>query len=181
MKLILIGIQGSGKSTQGDLLSKQLNIPFLSAGNILRVLAQEETAFGRYIKETINAGLLLPDDKILEIITGYLLRPEFKKGYILDGFPRTVGQAKKFTDKIDKVIHIKIDDKEALHRIALRNDSSRQDEAPITIKKRIDSFKEYTVPVLNYYRKKNLLIEIEGIKTIIEVNQEILKSLGIKS
>ena len=72
MKLVLIGIQGSGKSTQGNLLSKQLGIPYLSTGHIFRQIAKEKTALGRYIKETINAGLLVPDEKTIEIVNNYL-------------------------------------------------------------------------------------------------------------
>ena len=83
MKLVLIGIQGSGKSTQGNLLSKQLKIPYLSTGHIFRKIAKEKTQLGRYIKEILNAGLLVPDEKTIEIVNSYLSRPEYKKGYIL--------------------------------------------------------------------------------------------------
>ena len=96
MKIILIGIQGAGKSTQGNLLSKKLKIPYLSTGHIFRELAKEHTSLGRYIKETMNAGYLIPDKKTVEIVSEYLNRPEYKKGYILDGFPRTLEQVKMF-------------------------------------------------------------------------------------
>ena len=104
MKLVIIGIQGAGKSTQGNLLSKQLKIPYLSTGHIFRQIAKEKTALGRYIKETLNAGFLIPDEKTIPIVDEYLSRPEYHYGYILDGFPRTLKQAKKFRNHIDKVI-----------------------------------------------------------------------------
>ena len=178
MKLVLLGIQGSGKSTQGNLLSKQLNIPYLSTGHIFRQLAKEKTRLGRYIKETINAGLLVPDNKTVEIINNYLSRSEYQKGYILDGFPRTITQARSFKNNVDKVIFIDIPEKEALWRLVYRNDTAREDETLIAIKKRIDLFYKYTLPVVDYYRKKNILVEIDGTKSIREVNRDILKSLG---
>src|SRR4029077_12977198 len=127
MKIVLLGIQGSGKSTQGNLLTEKLHIPYLSTGHIFRNIAKEKTPIGRYIKEVMNAGYLIPDDKTLEIVSEYLSRPEYAKGYILDGFPRTVTQAESFANGIDKVVYLKVSDKEALWRLSLRNDE-REDE-----------------------------------------------------
>src|SRR3989344_9109152 len=108
MKIVLIGIQGSGKSTQGNLLSQKFNIPYLSTGHIFRELAREHTPLGRYIKETMNAGYLISDDKTLEIVSEYLSRPEYKNGYILDGFPRTRIQAESFKNGIAYVFYINV-------------------------------------------------------------------------
>lgn len=92
MKIILIGIQGAGKSTQGNLLSEKLNVPYLSTGHIFREMAKEKTPLGRHIKEIMNAGYLIPDAKTVEIVSEYLKKSEYEKGYILDGFPRTLEQ-----------------------------------------------------------------------------------------
>lgn len=178
MKLVLIGIQGSGKSTQGNLLSKQLGIPYLSTGHIFRQLAKEKTKLGRYIKVVINAGILVPDEKTIEIVNTYLSRPEYQKGYILDGFPRTIAQAQKFINNVDKVIYLEIPEKEAIYRLVFRNTQSRQDETIPAIKKRIESFKKFTIPVLDFYKKEKKLIEVDGTQKIEEVNEEILKNLG---
>jgi adenylate kinase len=167
MKIILIGIQGAGKSTQGNLLSKELGLAYLSTGHIFRDLAKEKTPEGRYIKETINAGFLIPDDKTLEIVSEYLHRKEYEKGYILDGFPRTLGQVKSFENGIDKVIYLKVSDKEALWRLSGRDDN-REDETLKAIRKRIELFHEVTSPVIEHYKEKKVLVEI---------NKEILKSL----
>ena len=178
MKLVLIGIQGSGKSTQGNLLSKQLGIPYLSTGHIFRRLAKEKTKLGHYIKTVMNTGLLIPDDKTIEIVNSYLSRPEYKKGYILDGFPRTIKQAEKFSNNVDKVIYLEVPDKEAIYRLVYRNSQLRGDETIPATKKRIELFKKFTLPVLEYYRKLKKLIEIDGLQSIEIVNREILKSLG---
>lgn len=177
MKLVLIGIQGAGKSTQGNLLSKQLKIPYLSTGHIFRDIAKEKTSLGRYVKELMNSGSLIPDEKVIEIVNSYISKPTYRKGYILDGFPRTIAQAKKFTNNVDRVIHVQIPDKEALWRLAYRNEQ-RDDDTIDAIRKRIELFKKYTVPVLEYYKKEKKLITTDGTKSIDEVNQDILKALG---
>ena len=104
MKIVLIGIQGAGKSTQGNLLAEKLNVPYLSTGHIFRELAKKKTKIGRYIKEVMNAGYLMPDKKTVVIVDEYLKRQEYKSGYIIDGFPRTIHQAKFFRDGANKVI-----------------------------------------------------------------------------
>jgi adenylate kinase len=175
-KIILIGIQGAGKSTQGNLLSEKLNIPYLSTGHIFRELAKEKTPEGRFVKETINAGFLIPDGKTLEIVKEYLSRPDYRKGYILDGFPRTTAQADAFAEKINYVFYLKVSDKEALWRLSGREEE-REDETLKALRKRIEIFHEITEPVLEFYKNKGLLVEINGEKTIEDINNEIMEKI----
>lgn len=178
MKIILMGIQGSGKSTQGNLLAKKLGLAYLSSGHIFREIAKEKTPWGRYVKETLNAGILIPDDKTVDIVEEYLKNPEYQKGYILDGFPRTAAQARAFSQKIDYVFYIKVSDKEALWRLAYRNDM-RDDDTLKAIKKRIELFHKFTEPVLKFYRRRHVLHETNGEQSIVAVNRDISKILKI--
>jgi adenylate kinase len=175
MKLVLIGIQGSGKSTQGNILSRLFKIPYLSTGHIFREIAKEKTALGRYVKETINAGILVPDQKTIEIVNSYLSRPEYKRGYILDGFPRTLKQAEEFVNNVDKVIYLNISDKEALWRLVNRH-QQRDDETLPALKKRIEMFHKFTVPVLDYYEKQGKLFESTERKKSMKSTRRSLKT-----
>ena len=177
MKIILIGIQGAAKSTQGNLLSESLKLPYLSTGHIFRALAKEKTQMGRYIKEVMNAGYLIPDEKTLTIVSEYLHRPEYKSGYILDGFPRTIAQAKAFENGVDKVVYLRVSDKEALWRLSYRNGEGREDETLTALRKRIELFHELTEPVLDFYREKKILVEVDGERKIEEIFKEILEKI----
>ncbi len=178
MKLILIGMPGAGKSTQGNLLTKKLGIPYLSTGHIFRELAKERTKLGRQIKLIMNSGLLVSDRRTLKIVEEYLSRPEYEAGYILDGFPRTVNQAKEFQNGIDKVIYLKVSDKEILWRLAFR-EGEREDDTLLAIRKRIEVFHKFTEPVLHYYREKHKLLEVNGEQKIEDIHKDILKRLNV--
>jgi len=180
MKIILYGIQGSGKSTQGKLLSQRLHLPYLSTGHIFRELAKEKTRRGRYVKETLATGLLLPDDIAIPVVADYLKKPEYKQGWILDGFPRHLKQAKKFSAKFDVAINIMVSDKEALWRLSFRVDETgniREDETLMALRKRINLFHKLTEPVLDYYRKKDLLIDVDGEHKIEAINDDIMSKI----
>ena len=180
MRIILIGIQGAGKSTQGNLLSKSLSIPYLSTGHIFRDLAREHTPLGRHIKEVMNSGFLISDDKTLQIVEEYLQRPEYKDGFILDGFPRTLKQAEEFSQEVDEVIYLEVDDKEALWRLSYREGvgaDTREDETLTALRKRIELFHQHTKPVLDYYHRKRKLIEVDGMQTIEAIHKDILQKI----
>ena len=184
MKIILIGIQGAGKSTQGKLVSDKLKIPYLSTGHIFRELAKEHTPLGRYIKETMNAGYLIPDSKTLQIVTDYLHRPEYKNGYILDGFPRTKAQAEKFENGVDHVFYLKVSDREALWRLSYREGEEadgREDETLKALRKRIELFHELTEPVIEYYHHHHKLTEVDGEKSIENIHDEIISHIDRRS
>jgi adenylate kinase len=180
MKILIIGIQGAGKSTQGNLLAKKLNLPYLSSGHIFRQMAKEKTPWGRYVKETINSGVLMPDNKTIEIIEEYLSRPRYQHGYILDGFPRTVKQARIFSNGLDVVIYLKVSDKEAVWRLYGRMAEEagvREDNTLQAIKKRLDLFHQVTKPVITHYKRRRILEEVDGERPIATINKDILARL----
>ena len=177
-RFVLIGIQGAGKSTQGTLLSHQLHIPYLSTGHIFRDIGKTKTPLGRYVKETLNAGLLIPDKQAIEIVETYLKRKEYKRGYILDGFPRTLIQAKAFAHDVDKVIYIDLPEKDALWRIAGRGDTTREDETLAGVQKRIQLFFDVTMPVVDHYQKLDKLISVDGTASIETIHKDIIAQLG---
>lgn len=176
MKLVLIGIQGAGKSTQGNMLSEVFKVPYLSSGHIFRQMAKSKGKMGRWLKETLNAGALVPDDTTVEIVMEYLKRDEYKGGFIIDGFPRTVAQANVFSDGTEKAVFIDVSDKEALWRISGRI-SDREDETLQALRKRIELFHEKTAEVLDFYREKGNLVKVDGEKSVEEVFEQITKSI----
>lgn len=176
MKIVLIGIQGAGKSTQGNFLSEKYNIPYLSSGHIFRSMAKEKSTLGRWLKETINSGALVPDEKTLEIMLTYLEKPEYASGYILDGFPRTEVQAEAFNGGVDQVVFLDVSDKEALWRIAGRV-GDRDDETVHAIRKRIELFHEMTEPVIEFYRQQKKLVSINGENDIDQVFKDIVAGI----
>jgi len=180
MNIILYGIQGSGKSTQGKLLSRHLKLPYLSTGHIFREIAKEQTRQGRYIKETLAAGLLLPDEIAIPIVEEYLKRAEYKKGWILDGFPRTIKQAREFKQTVDVAFYLTVSDKEALWRLSFRVDEKgniREDETLLAIRKRIALFHRETEPVIDYYRKRDILVEVNGERKVEEIIEDLLSKV----
>ena len=140
-------------------------------------MAKEKTVLGRYLKETLNAGFLIPDDKTIAIIEEYLGKSEYANGYILDGFPRTVPQAEAFSNGVSRVIYLKVSDKEALWRLAGREEDDRADNTLKAIKKRIELFHEKTEQVIEHYRSKGKLIEVDGEQDIPVITEQILESL----
>ncbi len=176
MNIILIGPPGSGKSTQGALLSQALSLPYFSVGSILRSLAEGDSQQAQTIRSYINEGNLLPDHIIMPILDAHLAHEDHKNGFILDGFPRDVEQAKAFTQHIDVVVYIRLPDKESLWRIAKRTDK-RHDQSAATILHRIEVFHEQTDKVIEYYASQGILKEIDGMPDPQTIHTSILQAL----
>jgi adenylate kinase len=209
MIIILMGAQGSGKGTQGKLLSEKLGISTISMGNLLRKKGKEDTPLGKEIKEMTTKGVLVPDEITTKIIKERIEKEDCEKGYILDGFPRRVSQAKILDEfiKIDKVVEIKLSDEEAVKRISARRVCKqcgtnfniiyikpkqegvcdkcggelyrRVDDEPEAIKERLKLYREKTEPLKEYYKEKGKLLEINGEQPIKDVFNDIVKALGI--
>lgn len=177
MNIILIGPPGSGKSTQGDLLSKKLKLPYFSVGRILRKIAEDKSEKAEKLKKYMDAGNLLPDNIIMPIIEDHIKHEDHQNGFIMDGFPRHLDQAEGFSQPVDKVIYIDLPDKEALWRIAKRTDK-RHDQSAATILHRLEVFHRDTDKVRAYYEKQGKLIKVDGMPSIEKIHASIVKALS---
>ena len=210
MKLILLGAPGAGKGTQAEILSKLLNIPTISTGNILRAAMKNGTPVGLRAKEYVESGKLVPDDVIIGIVNERLAEPDCANGYILDGMPRTIPQAEALEKSgidIDCALSIEIADEVIIERMSGRRTCKecsqtfhivsnppktegicdfcggeltiRKDDAPETVKARLETYHKETEPLKAFYASRGKLKSVENQPTI-EATTEVIKSaLGI--
>jgi adenylate kinase len=193
MKLILLGAPGAGKGTQAENISKRLNIPTISTGNILREAIAAGSELGKQANTFIEKGELVPDDVVISIVKERLAQSDCKNGFILDGFPRTVAQAEaleKMGMSIDKVIDIEVQDSDIMERLSGRRTcpncgasyhvkykpsakgeycdkcgtklTIRKDDAPDTIRERLEVYHSLTEPLKEYYSKAGKLKVVLG-------------------
>ncbi len=210
MKLILLGAPGAGKGTQAEILSKELNIPTISTGNILRAAMKNGTPVGLKAKEYVESGRLVPDEVIIGIISERLAEPDCSEGYILDGVPRTIPQAEAMEAagiEIDAALSIEIADEVIIERMSGRRTCSecsatfhvvanpprvdgicdhcggkltiRKDDAPETVKARLDVYHAETEPLLAFYAERGKLRSVENQPTIEGTTEAIRRALEI--
>jgi adenylate kinase len=169
MRIVFLGPPGAGKGTQAEIISKKLNLRKISTGDILRSEMEKETELGKIAKSYMEKGELVPDEVMIKIIENNIKN---LNGFILDGFPRTLNQAielEKIT-KIDKVIYLNVPDDEIKKRLLNRG---RLDDKPEVIENRIKVYREQTQPLIEFYRNKGILYEIDGIGAIEEITKRI--------
>lgn len=181
MRIVLLGPPGAGKGTQALLLKERFNIPHISTGEIFREEIEKNTKLGLKIKEYVSKGLLVPDNIVIEVVRKRLSQPDCSKGWILDGFPRTVAQARALEDllkeigqHLDVVIYLEVPEEEAVKRLLSRG---RGDDRICTLKRRFKEYLEKTSSLVDFYKKRNLLIMINGVGSIEEVHSRIIKEL----
>ncbi len=169
MKIIFLGMQGSGKSTQAQILAKKLNVPYIETGQLLRDKSNDVDNIGSAIRDALESGKLVENK-----ITIDSLKEKIKavgiNGYVLDGYPRNSEQLSFLDNDIDKVFYINVSDEEATKRLQSRG---RHDDTPELIKKRIEIFHRETEPLLDYFRKKGILVEINGERSVEAVSQDL--------
>jgi len=184
MNLILFGPPGAGKGTQAKKIKNHYNIPHLSTGNIFRYNIKNETELGKKVKSILNDGKLVPDDTVVELVVDELQKPEYENGYILDGFPRTIPQAKALDEflssknsKIDLLLNLEVPEQELIDRILSRAEG-RSDDTPEKIKTRLAVYHEETAPVLNHYADQNKVEKIDGVGTVDQIFGRIKETLN---
>jgi adenylate kinase len=161
---VLIGSPGSGKGTQGKLVSAYFGIPHISTGEILRDHVQRRTLLGLAIKGTLDKGLLVPDDLMEDLIISRLKQKDCDHGYVLDGYPRTVQQAEWYYAHYGQplVVLLDVPEDEVLRRIAARNEGRPDDGNPTTVLERLDEYRKLTTPVIEYYEREADLHRVDG-------------------
>jgi adenylate kinase len=172
MNIIIFGPPGAGKGTQAEKLIEHYHLPHLSTGNIFRENIKNETPLGKKVKSIMDDGKLVPDETVVELVADELQKDKYSNGVILDGFPRTVTQAKALdaffeenNKKIDAFLTLDVPENELIKRILNRGEG-RSDDTPEKIKTRLNVYREETEPVLNYYQEKGQAIAIDGTGTI---------------
>jgi adenylate kinase len=192
MRLILLGPPGAGKGTQAQRLVDKFGIVQLSTGDMLRAAVKAGTPVGRKAKDIMARGELVPDDVVVAIVADRVDEPDAAKGFILDGFPRTVAQARALDRllgekglKLDAVIELKVDPATLLKRIEKRiaetrgrGEPIRADDNPDVLRTRLEAYQAQTAPLIDYYGKKGALRTVDGIAAIPEVGQAIDRILG---
>jgi len=187
MRLILLGPPGAGKGTQAQRLVRKYGIVQLSTGDMLRAAVAAGTPVGLRAKSIMDAGQLVPDDVVVSIIADRIGQPDARRGFVLDGFPRTVPQAEALERllaerglKLDGVIELKVDEGILLKRIenrvaemTARGEKLRADDNPDVLRGRLDAYRAQTAPLADHYAAKGMLKTVDGMAPIDEVTKAI--------
>jgi len=207
MNLLIYGPPGSGKGTQAELLHQAFDVPHIATGDILRGEVAAGTPLGLKAQPIMAGGGYVPDDIMIGIIRNRLQQGDSQKGFIMDGFPRTIPQAEALDSlldelgrRFDRVVYLNVETSELVPRLAGRMTCpidqktyppgtekcpldgatliQREDDKPEAVKKRIEVYLEKTLPLLDYYRRQGMVSEIDGVGTIQEIHKRVLTALG---
>lgn len=184
MNIILFGPPGAGKGTQAKKLQDEFNIPHLSTGDIFRAAIKNKTPLGVKVKSILDSGELVPDQTVVDLVAAELSKEKYEDGYILDGFPRTVVQAKAFdkflqdnNDELDAFISLSVPEGELINRILSRGEG-RADDTEEKVKTRLAVYRKETKPVMDYYQEQGKVQEIDGLGSIDEIFDRIKQALS---
>lgn len=178
MKVILLGSPGVGKGTTARFLAGKFRLEHISTGEVLRAGIAAKTELGNKAREFVESGKLVPDELVTEIVKEKLNTPQAKKGFFLDGYPRTLAQAralKQFTE-IDRVLNLSAPKKVVIERIKNRAEG-RRDDSPEVIMQRIAEYEEKTKPLIDFYRNEGILSDIDSTQDVDGVVQQCIEVL----
>jgi adenylate kinase len=184
--ILILGAPGSGKGTQGKILSERLGLAKITTGDLIRAAMQNGTALGRQAKQFYDKGQLVPDSVILDLIKGELSKAEAKDGAIFDGFPRTAPQA-ELVDKtlgergqrLNHILLLDVDEDELVRRMSARaSQEGRSDDTPQAIKTRLDVYRRDTAPLIAHYGQRGIVHRVPGGGTVEQIAEEIKRIIG---
>lgn len=197
MRIVFLGPPGSGKGTQAKLVSQRLSVPAVSTGDMLRIAVRTATPLGMKARAVMAQGELVPDDLMFGLIRERLTQADAgagagagaSKGFVLDGYPRTIPQAESFEKLLaedgavlDAVVNFDVPDPVLVERLSGRADVERRaDDRPETVRERLRVYHEKTEPLVNYYRGKGLLVSVDAVGGIDEVAQRIERGLAARA
>ncbi|EJF96074.1 adenylate kinase [Bartonella taylorii] len=191
MRIVLLGPPGAGKGTQAKMLTEEYHIPQLSTGDMLREVITRETEVGKKAKAVMSSGALVPDSIVNQIVSERIDESDCINGFVLDGYPRTVGQAEALQQilqsknmQLDAVIELSVDEDALIERMKKRVEETiaaggqvRSDDNPVAFAKRLVEYREKTAPLSKFYSERGLLKVIDGMIDITEISHMIKKCL----
>jgi adenylate kinase len=185
-RFLIVGPQGSGKGTQGVLVAEAFGVPQVATGDIFRENVKGGTDLGRQVQEIIEAGHLVPDELTSELVRDRLAQPDAAHGFLLDGYPRNRGQVAQLDDflgsrgeSLDAVIELVVPQEESIARLRQRAiDQGRTDDTEQVIANRLSIYERETAPILDVYRERDLVAQIDGVGTLDEVTERIFAALA---
>ncbi len=211
MNVILLGAPGAGKGTQAQTICRVLRVPQVSTGDIIRSAIRDETALGLEFKSYADAGALVPDDLVNRLVESRLAQCDCARGFLLDGFPRTLAQAEwldgslaRLGRRIDCVISFEVDDAVILERITGRRTDAetgrtyhlkfdppppdvvprlvqRPDDTEAVLRRRLTEYRQKTAPIVPHYERRNLLRRVSGEGAVADVKRRVLDALGLEA
>jgi adenylate kinase len=185
MRLLIMGPPGAGKGTQAKLIAEHYRIPAISTGDIFRAMKHADTPLARQVREIMESGGYVSDEITNEIVKDRLAKPDCQQGFLLDGYPRTLQQVQTLDDSLaetnrplDAVISLLADTDEVVARLLKRAAiDGRSDDNEETIRVRLQVYAEQTEPLLDVYRSRGLLVEVNGLGEIDEVSERVFAAL----
>ena len=185
MRMIFMGPPGAGKGTQASVVAGRFGVPAISTGDIFRANVSEGTPLGLEAKRYMDAGEYVPDSVTNEMVRNRIAEPDAEPGFLLDGYPRTLAQVEELDgmlaaagQALDAVVVLTVDAEELVQRLLKRAETSgRSDDTEDVIRHRQDVYTEQTAPLIDVYRDRGLLLEVDGLGEVDEVSARILAAL----